>query len=157
MRVSELGKKRERGNNCWVCKRDLSKNMCTIQANLIANTEQWREEFDNSKYKFYFPEENQTTCNDCFKNLSAWKSTTGQINYIRKRALTGSPPKLKFPVAVEYDKCTICKQDTEYSTNTSIYSRKHYITGIGQFCPSCYMATANTGIVMREFYNDYLF
>ena len=51
----------------------------------------------------------------------------------------------------------ICKQKTPYEITTSIYQRQHFLSGIGQFCGPCYMATTNTGIVMREFYEDYLF
>jgi len=142
---------------CWICCKDLSNITCVVQANLINNKKTWREHWEKKPYKFYFPKENQSTCLDCFKTYSAWKSSKNKLQFIRNREIRGGKPKLEFPVPVKYDKCIICKQKTPYEITTSIYQRQHFLSGIGQFCGSCYMATTNTGMVMREFYEDYLF
>tara|TARA_B100001778_G_C18568323_1_gene621235 strand:+ start:351 stop:809 length:459 start_codon:yes stop_codon:yes gene_type:complete len=144
-------------DKCWICCKDLSNITSVVQANLINNKKTWREDWEKRPYKFFFPEENKSTCLDCFKTYSAWKSSKNKLQFIRNRQIKGNKPLLKFPVPVKYDKCIICKQKTEYEITTSIYQRQHFLSGIGQFCGPCYMATANTGIVMREFYEDYLF
>ena len=148
---------RQSRDNCWICCKDLSNINCTVQANLINNKKTWRDFYAKKPYKFYFPKENKSTCFECFKTLSSWKASKSKIQFIRNREIRGAKPELEFPIPVKYDKCVICKQNTPYEITTSIYQRQHFISGIGQFCPCCYMATANTGIVMREFYHDYLF
>ena len=95
-------------------------------------------------------------CWICCKDLSNITCVV-QANVIKNRKIKGNKPLMNFPVPVKYDKCIICKQKTEYEITTSIYHRKHFLSGIGQFCTPCYMATTNTGMVMREFYEDYLF
>ena len=142
---------------CWICCKDLSNINCVVQANLINNKKTWREHWEKTPYKFFFPKENKSTCLDCFKTYSAWKSSKNKLQFIRNREIRGGKPKLEFPVPVKYDKCIICKQKTPYEITTSIYQRQHFLSGIGQFCGPCYMATTNTGMVMREFYEDYLF
>ena len=144
-------------DKCWICCKDISNITCVVQANLINNKKTCRDCWEKTPYKFYFPKENQTTCLDCFKTFSAWKNSKNKMEFIRNRKIKGNKPLMNFPVPVKYDKCIICKQKTEYEITTSIYHRKHFLSGIGQFCTPCYMATTNTGMVMREFYEDYLF
>ena len=142
---------------CWICCKDLSTITVTVQADLVNNTETWRDYWEQTPRNFYFPDRNKTTCLECFKNLSSWKCFTKKILHIKNREITGKKPTLRFPVPVLYDRCVICKSMTEYTINTSIFKRSNYLTGMGQFCPSCYVATTNTGMVLREFHQDYLF
>ena len=60
-------------NKCGVCSKDLTDILVTVDAKRICFEDLWDERFNNNKYKFYFSEENYTTCLDCFKNLSIWK------------------------------------------------------------------------------------
>ena len=131
-------------------------NSC-VQANLINNTITWGNHYDKHEYKFYFPEENLMACLYCFKDYTAWKEKTNKYIYIKNREITSEKPKLKFPLEVKYDKCVICKTDTFYPVHLPIHRRKNYLSGFGQFCPSCYIATTNTSTVMTEFYENYLF
>lgn len=144
-------------DRCNICCKDLSYIVGAVQADLINDVKNWRTYWENKDYKFYFPEDHKTMCCSCFKAWSSWKIHKKKHKYLIERETTGKKPKLEFPIPTEYDNCVICKQQTEYETTRSKYNRKHYLSGMGQFCPSCYMATANTGIVMREFYQDYLF
>ena len=43
-----------------------------------------------------------------------------------------------------YEKCLICKSNTDIHISTPISSRKWFVIGMGQMCGSCYMATYNT-------------
>lgn len=38
----------------------------------------------------------------------------------------------------EKDKCIKCGEETEYTKDTPINLRGHYIEGAGQLCPECY-------------------
>lgn len=46
--------------------------------------------------------------------------------------------------SVVYEKCLICKSNTNNDISTPISSRKWFVIGMGQMCCSCYMATYNT-------------
>ena len=72
------------------------------------------------------------------------------------RQIFGKKPKLRFPIPVIYDKCVSCSKETEYSINDSIYGRKHYISGLGQYCLDCYNDVTKDRTVITEFYENYL-
>ena len=93
---------------------------------------------------------------ECFKEWSAWEDYEKKFKHIQNREISSLKPKLKFPIRVKYDKCVICKSETEYTINTSIFKRQFYLSGMGQFCASCYMATTNNSTVLTEFYEHYL-
>lgn len=40
----------------------------------------------------------------------------------------------------KYDKCVKCGNSTKYSEGTPAEKRLHYVEGLGQFCPDCYVA-----------------
>ena len=143
-------------DKCWICCKDLSKITATVQADLINNKKTWRKYWETKPYKFFFPIINKTTCLECFKSWSSWEDYDKKFKYIQNRKISSLKPKLKFPISVRYDKCAICKTQTEYTIETSIFKRRHYLSGLGQFCPSCYMATANTSTVTTQFYEHYL-
>lgn len=141
---------------CWICCKDLSNITSTVQANLINNIKTWRAEWEEKPYKFFFPEKNRTTCLECFKNWSSWDDYEEKFKYIKDREINTHQLRLKFPIRVKYDKCVICRMETEYEINASIFQRQNYLSGLGQFCVSCYMATTNTSTVMTQFYEHYL-
>ena len=144
-------------SRCWICCKDLSSITTTVQANLINNTETWRDYWEKKEHIFFFPTINKSTCLSCFKNYTSWIEHPKKLFTIRNREITSIKPKLVFPIKVKYDKCAICKTETEYPIHTSIFKRQYYLSGLGQFCCSCYMATTNTSMVMREWHQDYLF
>jgi hypothetical protein len=37
------------------------------------------------------------------------------------------------------EQCVMCDSKTEYTKNTHIDQRKHYIEGAGQICEECYI------------------
>ena len=143
-------------NKCWICCKDLSEIMSTVQADLINNKKTWRKYWETKPYKFFFPIKNKTTCLECFREWSSWEDYEKKFKHIQNREISSLKPKLKFPIRVKYDKCVICKTKTEYTISTSIFKRQHYLSGLGQFCPSCYMATTNTSTVTTQFYEHYL-
>lgn len=146
-------------NKCDVCSKDLTDILITVDAKRICFEDLWDEQFNNNKYKFYFSEENYTTCLNCFKDLSIWKnnsfSAKNKINFLRNRTL-GIKNKTIFPIKLKYDKCYKCKKKTEYPTTKSIYSRECYIEGLGQFCKKCYHEITNDRIIIKQFNLEYL-
>ena len=143
-------------NFCGICKKDMSNITVSVQANLINNEKTWREYWEKKDHKFYFPEKDLTTCVDCFKILSSWEIYPNKARYVMNRQIFGKKPKLKFPIPVVYDKCVYCDKETEYSINDSIYSREHYISGLGQYCLDCYNKVTQDRTVITEFYENYL-
>jgi hypothetical protein len=44
---------------------------------------------------------------------------------------------------MEKDKCVVCKKETQYTKDTHIDERKHYVEGAGQLCEKCYESIYN--------------
>jgi|21_taG_2_1085346.scaffolds.fasta_scaffold133240_3 hypothetical protein len=71
------------------------------------------------------------------------KEAIERINKPRYDKITGEEVKpinsyLTTDLDVKLDKCVMCGAKTEYTMDTHIDNRKHYIEGAGQMCGPCH-------------------
>lgn len=143
--------------SCNICKKDIRNILLTFDSNYVNTTITWREKYETNEYKYYFPEKKIMTCSKCFKSLTAWDNKKDKFKFLKNREINGKKPRLKFPIYVEADKCVSCKKDTCYEKNKSIHCRDNYISGVGQFCPECYLNTTKDRYTINHMYENYLF
>ena len=83
-------------------------------------------------------------------------STVNVVRQLRKRELCGEKVEIN-PHWIK-DVCILCHQDTPYYIATGLHVRRHYVSGFGQMCSSCYYSANNTSTAwMGDDFLDYMY